>query len=489
MRLTLFSRLFLAVLTSVLIVVVIMLTFVNWRFRSGYMDYLHAEEYQQLEQLADSLAQHYRVSESWQALRQQPRIWHELLQPITFEIRMPHHNTGNGRDARPGLPPPHHARPGPPRGDIRLFLADADQTLVMGNRRLHQRWLADEANDPSTSRLYEQPVLLAGQSIGVVVIAQKRGENELWAEAFLQHQLESLYWPTLGAGLLAFLVAAVMVRSVLRPVRLLQAGTKAMSAGELAQPVPVVTRDELGELTEQFNAMADNLARQQAMRQQWQTDIAHELRTPVAALRAEIEALLDGVRQPSHERMKSLHRSVMALGTLVDDLHQLALSDVAGWEHHPEALDLAPILDDVVFALESQFEQKGLELVPLPTQLSLPMSGDGARLYQLFSNLLANSLRYTDVPGVVEIQAEVNAGTVRVCIRDSAPGVGDEDLPRLFDRLYRVDRSRSRALGGSGLGLSVCQAIVTAHGGRIEAQHSPLGGLSVVVELPQEETK
>ncbi len=558
MRLMLFSKLFLAVLVSVLVVMLIMLAFVNWRFRSGYMEYLHGEENQQLETLATRLADYHRTHGGWNDFKRQPRDWRQLLDRMELQIELP-----SGKNTRPnalpgmrqgarhgtrdGMPPdrvrqraqvaeverrqeggstgqsdrrgsleeqstPHPSRQRPgygapadrsgnrpgkrlnngPGSHLRLVLLDADDHFVIGNRQLRQRWLNEGAEhalprslEKREAILYEQDIRLNGNRIGRVLVLRKQGENELWAAAFLQQQLESLYVPTVVAGLMAFLIAALMVRHVLRPVRLLTEGTQTMMSGTLDQPVAVVTQDELGQLTEQFNAMAASLAEQRDMRQQWQTDIAHELRTPVAALRAEIEALLDGVRRPSRDRLQSLHRSVMALGSLVDDLHQLSATDAGAWEHRPQTLDLAEILDDVTFALESQFLQKNLTLDIQPGDQPLVIQGDGMRLYQLFSNLLANSLRYTDAPGVVMVSGQTLEDTVEIRIQDTKPGVGDRDLPKLFDRLYRVDRSRSRVLGGSGLGLSIGKAIVETHSGTIRAEHSPMGGLTVVMAFPR----
>ena len=185
---------------------------------------------------------------------------------------------------------------------------------------------------------------------------------------------------------------------------------------------------------------------------------------------------------------RSLHGEVIGLGKLVDDLYELALSDLGALEHKRERLDLAELLDEVADGFRRRFEKKSLRL-DNDAHGPMWMCGDPQRLRQLLANLLENSRRYTDSGGRLRITTERSAGHYRLRFEDTAPAVSDTDLPRLFERLYRVDKSRSRSLGGAGLGLSICYNIVTAHDGRIRAEHSPLGGLAIVVELPAEGDK
>jgi two-component system sensor histidine kinase BaeS len=223
------------------------------------------------------------------------------------------------------------------------------------------------------------------------------------------------------------------------------------------------------------------------MRQQWIADISHELRTPIAVLRSEIEAMLDGIRTPTLERVRSLHVDVLSLGKLVEDLYQLSLLDTSEPHDFPqERLNLTDILRDAAMGAETRLQEKSIRLLTrFDPDKPLTIRGSDARLFQLFSNLLANSYRYTDDNGCVEILAASQGDKVRVTIQDSAPGVPEAALPRLFERLFRVDKSRSRALGGSGLGLAICKTIAEAHGGTIQARHSPLGGLAIDMEFPQ----
>jgi two-component system sensor histidine kinase BaeS len=230
--------------------------------------------------------------------------------------------------------------------------------------------------------------------------------------------------------------------------------------------------------------MAVALERNEKTRRQWLADISHELRTPVAVLQGEIEALLDGVRPINPEAVRSLHGEALRLHRLVDDLYQLALSDLGALVYRKENFDLGDILTDCIETFRPRFEEKKIALRAADALEGFIVFGDAQRLHQLFANLFDNSLKYTDARGELRLSASRAAGFVTVVLEDTAPAVPEGQLDRLFERLYRVDVSRSRASGGSGLGLSICKNIAEAHGGTISAGLSNLGGLSITVTLP-----
>ena len=292
--------------------------------------------------------------------------------------------------------------------------------------------------------------------------------------------------------LISALASLLLARRLLRPIRRIAAAAKDLGAGRYATRIQADRNDELGRLAGDFNHLAAALERNEQARRRWVADISHELRTPLAILRGEIEALLDGVRQPSPDRLQSLHGEVLGLGKLVDDLYELALSDLGALDYQRETLDLAEIIDETVESFGSRFAAKGLQLINR-VQGPLPLTGDHRRLQQLFTNLLENSRRYTDPGGRLEITLDADAGEADGCyhllLQDTAPGVPDQALPQLFERLYRVDKSRSRDLGGAGLGLAICRNIVAAHGGHIEAADSTLGGLALRIRLPADKRR
>lgn len=224
------------------------------------------------------------------------------------------------------------------------------------------------------------------------------------------------------------------------------------------------------------------------MRRDFMADISHELRTPLAVLRGELEAIQDGVRQFTPESVTSLQAEVATLTKLVDDLHQLSMSDEGALAYQKKSVDAVSLVEIAAGAFRERFASRNLTL-----SLELPESatvfGDPHRLMQLFNNLLENSLRYTDSGGRTLIQLIPRDNTLLLRFADSGPGVSDEQLQRLFERFYRTEGSRNRASGGSGLGLAICLNIVEAHGGAIHAAHSPFGGVSITVELPLEREK
>jgi two-component system, OmpR family, sensor histidine kinase BaeS len=219
-------------------------------------------------------------------------------------------------------------------------------------------------------------------------------------------------------------------------------------------------------------------------RRQWVADISHELRTPLAVLRGEIEALLEGVRQTTPGAVRSLHNEVLRLNRLVDDLYQLALSDLGALTYRKEEVDLREVLENAANSYRPEFERKSLTLSLNVPDEEIILFADRERLVQLFSNLLDNSLRYTDPGGVVSIRLNSGKDMVTAQIEDSAPAVPPEAMDKLFDRLYRAEGSRNRRSGGAGLGLAICKNIVEAHGGSIFAVLGKLGGLLVNITFP-----
>lgn len=351
----------------------------------------------------------------------------------------------------------------------RLRLLDADRAVVFGPRN----------DTPEVLRA----VLLKGATIGYLALRTSEIQTDALAKSFQAGQRRTYLMIAFLALLLSALSALFIARRMIKPIRLIASGADALGAGRYQTRIDVQRSDELGRLATDFNQLAAALQRNEQTRRQWIADISHELRTPLAVLRGEIEALQDGVRALSVERLNSLHIEVLSLGKLVDDLYELALSDAGALDYKREPLDLAEILDETVQHFQHRFEQKGVALINR-VKTPAPLRGDPRRLQQLFTNLLENSQRYTDSGGRLEISLTQSAHRYQLLFQDSAPAVPDAALARIFERLYRVDKSRSRSLGGAGLGLAICQNIVEAHDGRLQASHSTLGGLALRVEFP-----
>ncbi|KIM00173.1 Sensory histidine kinase BaeS [Paramagnetospirillum magnetotacticum MS-1] len=236
-------------------------------------------------------------------------------------------------------------------------------------------------------------------------------------------------------------------------------------------------------LAEERLRMAEKERMEGALRQ-WMADSSHELRTPISVLRAQIEAIQDGVFTADARRLEVLHHEVMGMTRLVEDLFLLARSDIGQLECRSDPIDILDVLDGVIHAFRGRYAEAGLGLeAPDDSAGGLVISGDAVRLRQVFSNLLENSLRYTDPGGRLVISHRGQGAGVLFHFDDTAPGVSEDNMAHLFDRFFRVDVSRSRESGGSGLGLALSRTLIEAHGGTIEAMPSPLGGLRIAVRF------
>jgi two-component system sensor histidine kinase BaeS len=279
-------------------------------------------------------------------------------------------------------------------------------------------------------------------------------------------------------------MSLLLSRHLLAPVRQLVEGAQALTARNFSVRIKVESGDELGQLANDFNMMADQLERYEQMRRQWLSDISHELRTPLSILRGEIEAMQDGIRNTDSAALASLHAEALRLGKLVDNLHELSMADSGKLFMRLMPVPLGAVFREALQKYLGRLAQRRITVVDELGEEQIAIPADRDRLDQLFCNLLENTVRYTESPGVLRIRQEQSEETLMVSYEDSGPGVPEASLGRLFDRLYRVDPSRSRNLGGYGLGLAICKQIVQAHNGDIKASHAQLGGLLIEIMLP-----
>lgn len=279
---------------------------------------------------------------------------------------------------------------------------------------------------------------------------------------------------------LASLAAAVVTRILTRPLLALTEGAKRLEAGErnLRLRLPR-SQDELRGLTEAFNNLAAGLERQEAWRRNLVADIAHDLRTPLAVLRSEIEAMQDGVATPDPEGLARLHAQVMLLSRLVEDLRTLTLAESGGMVLRREWVNLESFLRGVLGSLGWPESAVRLQVQP-----GLRGHLDPKQLTRVLHNLLDNAQRYGQPP--LHLQASQGPNGLEISLRDHGIGIPPEALGRIFERFFRADASRTRqeGKGGSGLGLSIAKAIVEAHGGQLEAENHPEGGAVFRLRLP-----
>lgn len=328
-----------------------------------------------------------------------------------------------------------------------------------------------------------------GQKIGNLVLTSEKAPDGDSTDTFFQEVRGNLTLLTI----VVLILSGVLTGSTQRRMRLrlsgLLSGLTALTDGHNEKRLKTGFQDEVGELESQYNKLADVLVAQDRGHRQWVADTSHELRTPIAVLRAQVEAFQDGVQEVTPRNLAVLHNEIMALSKLVDDLHWLAKYDVGQIKNIPVMTDIGATLQDVIEGLDERFESKGLKVNSTVSGGGRYLANlDTGRLRQVFANLLENSLRYTDKGGAVHVSAEIDSSGERLIMRfdDSAPGVSDEVLDKMFERFFRAETSRSRTLGGSGLGLAICKNNMQMLGGTIEGFHSPLGGVRMQLNLPLE---
>ncbi len=508
MRIGITAKLYLAIFATALVVVAVMALAQRYAFELGFLAYVNRMEVARVQSLTETLGANWREHGDWSNLEGRQRRWLRLLfgsLKAAADRGRPHPPPGEeagaagrpspdflgpapaaepfaraqGSFERPGPPPDGHRGP-PPHMRMfdpihlgpRLTLLDAGKRYVVGNPR----------PDPDAAL---KPIAVDGTTIGYLAVTPFRRLTSSMDKRFAEHQRDAALVIAAFALLIAAAVAVPLSRHLLKPVHALARGTRTLTAGDFSARVPATSGDELGQLARDFNVLARTLEANEGARRQFMADVSHELRTPLAVLRGELEALEDGIRAPTPEAIASLQHETRALAKLVDDLYALALADIGALTYRYDDVDVGELVTATVAAVRDAAAARGIEVATtLAGDGALVAFADADRLRQLLAGLLDNALRYTAAPGRVEIACGREGGHIAIDVRDSAPGVADADLPRLFERFYRVEGSRSREHGGAGLGLAICRSIVAAHGGMIEARPSPLGGLWIAVRLP-----
>lgn len=300
---------------------------------------------------------------------------------------------------------------------------------------------------------------------------------------FVESYHKSLWWIGFLFAGMGLVVSYFLSGNITRPLRQLSQAAEKIRQGHLKQEVPVETQDEVGQLAAVFNQMSAELAANESNRQEFLANIAHELKTPLAVLQGHLESMLDGVEEPEPEKLFSMQEEVMRLTRLVGDLRDLSLAQVHQLELHLQPVDLGEKAERAAELLEPLLEEKRLHFVKNMAP-SLPVRQlDPDRVNQILYNLITNAIRYTHPGTAILLQTEPVGKRVRLIIADEGPGIAPEDLDHIFEQFYRGDKSRNRASGGSGIGLSLAKSFVEAQGGTITARNRKEGGAEFVVEL------
>ncbi len=293
----------------------------------------------------------------------------------------------------------------------------------------------------------------------------------------------------LWGGLLGVVVAAAatffLSRRILRPVESLAQAARGLSRGDLSQRVNVRSKDEFGELANAFNAMAQDLERTEQLRRNLVADVAHELRTPLSNVQGHLEAIRDGLLPPNPVTLDSIYEEVLLLARLVEDLQELTLADAGQLTLLRQPADVVEIVRRAVAAAQPPASAKGLTLEATLPDHPATAEVDPERIGQVLRNLLSNAITHTSAGGRVTVNLNDDSDEMRISVADTGAGIPSEDLPYVFERFYRVDRSRVRATGGAGLGLTIAKRLVEAHGGKIGVESEVGKGSRFIFTLPK----
>ena len=484
---------------------------IQWGFDQGLIHYINEQEKQRHQGIAEALSEYYDNHHGWQGLQRNRRLFDDI---VSFNLagssagrqldRDPVYNgegykgegykgrtydeNGYKRKGPPHRPGEHfhgpnrHREYGPPskRGDgidgrrgrfppppspPKFGLVDAEGNNIIGKLNKDDLKVPIILNEQTIGWLTRPPVRFPLEDVNVSL-------NDVIGEV-----LFVLF------GALFFLIVVIgvpLAKHFVSPIKALAKSVNGLTKGDYSQTLQLKRKDEIGELARDIQLLTTTLENNEASRSRWIAGISHELRTPLAIALGEIEAMLEGVRALEDKNLYSVKQEIDHLKRLVNDLYELSNAEIGALRYDMKKVDLAFIMNNAVERFEELFAEKNFNIVVKIEPEKIWIKGDTHRLNQLFNNFFTNEYKYADHAARLNFSIYTERENVVCTIEDSGPGVTDEQLPNLFNYIYRTDDSRNRKTGGSGLGLSICEKIMEAHGGRLLSEHSPLGGLKIV---------
>lgn len=349
----------------------------------------------------------------------------------------------------------------------RLALYDADQHFVVGERGEQQ--------------ISYRPIMVDGKTVGYLGLKPVLDQQDVLSINFFSNQKRYLLLVYILTFITSLIAALWLATYFKKPIQRLLHATRELTKGNYLHQVKINRNDELGDLSNEINQLAEILDQHERSRQQWVADTSHELKTPLAVLQAQIEAVQDGIRQATPEHLTAMMRQVISLKKLTQDLADLAQADAQQLSCYLTDVDPWDVVQQEVDNFKSKFEQANLRIQIQGSGAILALDRD--RFRQIVVNLLGNSVRYTEAGGEIQIHTEQDADAWTLYVDDSPYGLTDEQLTHLGERFYRVDDSRTRSTGGTGLGLALSVKIAQALGASLQFEHSPLGGLRCKLRL------
>ncbi|MCX7923066.1 MAG: ATP-binding protein [Clostridia bacterium] len=341
---------------------------------------------------------------------------------------------------------------------------------------------------PNTESTYTEvpyPLSYKQQNIGVVEIGSYGpyylSDNDL---AFI----DTLYKLLIGVGIFslffALVLGSIMARRLSSPISRVISAAQSISKGYFSDRISEKSStDEICQLTSTINNLAETLEKQENLRKKMSADVAHELRTPLATLQGHMEAMIDGIWKPDTERLKSCHEEIIRINKLVGDLEKLAKYEGENLVLNKTVFDVTELIQKIVYNFEPEFKNKEIEIFLNAEREEIHADKD--KISQVIINLISNALKYTPNKGRVNISVKGAEDITEISVRDNGQGIPEEDLPYIFERFYRADKSRNRLTGGSGIGLTIVKTIIEAHKGRIEVQSNLDSGTEFIISLPK----
>lgn len=352
----------------------------------------------------------------------------------------------------------------------------------------------DSKNQGACNRMYGQeyelkyPITIGGTTVGKLYV------NECMAQEFptgierdfLRSVNNSLIWTGLIALLVAIGLSVYVSRRITSPLLEMTKVVHKIQDGDLADRIQVKSSDEVGELSIAFNQMAESIQKTEQFRRDMIADVAHELRTPLTMIRGNLEAMQDGVIPMTKESLDKIHEETILLNRLVDDMRDLSLAEAGELALHRQSTDILEFIKRGAESISARAKELGIDLIVEASENLPELSLDIGRFSQVLRNLLSNALRFTGAGGSIAIKASRSEDDVLIEVEDTGTGINAEDLPYIFERFYRADKSRARATGGAGIGLTIAKRLIRAHGGSISVASEPGKGAKFTIRLPIE---
>lgn len=446
--------------------------------KSMYSNALNGIDREVIKNLAATLSEHYQQQQSWNTFIDNPAQWNQTVDRNFFAVFF--RLMAEVAEDR-GAPPP-----GPPAGfqDMPKWefpFGTFFQRLSLLDPHKQPLIQAEIFNQDATY----QRIKVNGETVGWLRIGSIDVDMLPLAQYFFDQQLKIVLWSAGIGGLFAILLTFILSRHITAPIKRLTEKAKQIAKRDFTGVVSVNTGDELQELAEGFNSISEELDIYQHRQKQWLMDVSHELKAPLTVLVGEVFAICDDLSKCDESTAELLQKEALRIKRIADDLYQLCQIEEMGIQLQRTSVPTALLIKEQIDSYAPRLGAKKIEVKQDYAPAPVYVFADPDRLAQVFVNLLENCLRYTDSPGALWVTEVVDGEQVLLALEDSGPGVPDESLPRLFDRLYRMKTTSGDHLGGAGLGLAICREIIIAHGGTITAKHGSRGGLRIEIALPR----